>query len=191
MQGGDGKTADSLTCPSCGARLRVRSRLSGQSVPCPRCRTPLDLGPPPADDLEDLAASILSGEDTRPAPSAAPRPAAPASPPRRAAPPPQGARLLASQRAEKSLQAILALAEERGDKVAYLLALTYLTDINRLASDGALVSEKVSPLVRQFGLDGGKDEHVRNCLIAGGAHIPPGSRLTLREAYDLFRKQCG
>jgi hypothetical protein len=128
--------------------------------------------------VEDLAASILSGPEARPA-------APPARPPRRQRPA-AGARAAESQRAERSIQVLLRLAEDRGEKVGYLLALDFLTDINRCAADGSLNRETASRLRERYVRDGGEESHLRNILLAGGVHIPPGSSLTLQESYARF-----
>jgi hypothetical protein len=81
---------------------------------------------------------------------------------------------------------LLDLAEGRGEKLAYLVALDFLVDVNRAAAAGAITPETASRLHQRFLRDGGQETHVRTILLVGGAHIPPESRLTLNESSSRF-----
>jgi hypothetical protein len=181
-----------FACGSCGARLRGPANLAGRATICPKCKASVKVKAPAPRTLDDVAAAILSGPEAD-RPAAAPRqphpggkrPVPATGRPRRPSPR-EGTREGESKKAERSIQVLLQLAEARGEKVAYLVALDFLTDVNRCAANRSLSRETAARLRERFTNDNGQESHVRNILLAGGAHIPPGSTLTLRQAYGLF-----
>jgi hypothetical protein len=96
-----------------------------------------------------------------------------------------------ARKAERSLQTLLKLAEGRGEKAAYLLALDFLTEVNRCAANQSLTGEKGAALVQRSLHDGVHEGHLRNIILVAGAHIPPGSSLTLRESHALLSQRLG
>lgn len=70
----------SLQCPACGRRLKANDALAGRRLPCPACKTEIEV--PAAPPVEDAAAALLLAGD-EPADSAPPPPApAPAPEPK-------------------------------------------------------------------------------------------------------------
>jgi hypothetical protein len=183
-----------VTCGSCGARLKVADRLDGRTTACPRCHTLLLVrrpappkpaaaprpqpAPPPAADVEDLAASLLTGSDEASRAAGGQTSGSALS---------EGA-ARASREAERLVRLMLDCANKGNDRILYLLTFDLLKEINRRAGSGSLNYQKATEMWQRYIHDGGNDSYLRNLLIVGAPLIPPGSKLTLQESYDLFRK---